>query len=317
MRWELDLFPERASTVAGEVDALYLALCLVSGLFAVLIAVLIVVFAIKYRRRSEADLPRPVSGSLGLEITWTVIPLVIALAFFAWGSSLYFTLTEVPRDALEVVVVAKRWMWKFQHLEGRREINELHVPVGRPIRLTMASEDVIHSFFVPAFRIKRDVVPGRTSITWFEATRPGRYRLFCAEYCGARHSGMVGWIVAMAPADWARWLRAEVAGESLAQRGAKIFVQHGCASCHRGGPSQRGPALEGLFGRRVRLEGGGTVLADEQYLRESIESPGARIVAGYSLLMPAYRGLVSQEELLDLIAYLRSLGPAGPGTEAR
>jgi cytochrome c oxidase subunit 2 len=214
---------------------------------------------------------------------------------------------------VDVYVVGKRWMWKVQHLTGQREINELHVPVGVPIKLNLTSEDVIHSFYVPAFRMKKDAVPGRYNVAWFQASKPGRYHLFCAEYCGTQHSGMIGWIHAMEPAQFQAWLSGGAAGVSLAAAGEKLFDDLACVTCHRADTRARGPLLDGLYGRPVRLASGETVTADEGYLRESILTPSAKIVAGYQPVMPTYQGLVSEESLLQLIAYLQSLKPPAAG----
>jgi cytochrome c oxidase subunit 2 len=306
------LFPNAASTVAGRVDALYFYLIIVSVVFTLLIAASILYFAIRYRRRSESELPRGVEGSLKLEIAWSVIPLVIALSFFFWGASVFFTINRPPPDALEVSVVGKQWMWKVQHADGQREINELHVPVGRPVRLTMTSEDTIHSFYVPAFRIKRDVLPGRVSTMWFQATRTGRFHLFCAEYCGTKHSGMIGWIDVMDPVEFQAWLSGGSGSESLASAGSKLFAQHACNTCHRPDSLARGPNLEGIFGKTVALQDGRTVTADETYIRESIVMPNAKIVAGFQPIMPTFQGLISEEGLLQLIAYVKSLSKAAP-----
>jgi cytochrome c oxidase subunit 2 len=191
-------------------------------------------------------------------------------------------------------------------------MNELHVPIGQPVRLTMASEDVIHSFYVPAFRFKRDVVPGRFSVAWFQATKPGKYHLFCAEYCGTRHSNMIGWIYAMTPADYQAWLAGGNPGESLAAAGAKRFVENACNTCHGDQPGARGPSLNGLFGRAVHLSNGQTIVADEAYLRESIVNPQSKLVAGYPPIMPTFQGLIGEEGLLQLIAYIKSLSPPSP-----
>jgi len=313
----LPLFPEQASTMASRVDALYFYLLAVSAFFSLLIALSVVYFAIKYRRRSESELPTGVAGSLKLEIAWSVIPLLIALSFFFWGAKLFFAMNRPPNNALEVYVVGKQWMWKIQHADGQREINELHVPVGRPVRLTMTSEDVIHDFFVPAFRMKKDVLPGRYSLAWFQATRPGRYHLFCAQYCGTKHSAMIGWVDVMTPADYQTWLSGGAASESLASAGAKLFQQHACNTCHRPDSLARGPNLEGLFGRQVQLADGRTLVADESYIRESILQPNAKLVAGFQPIMPTFQGLLSEEELLQLVAYVKSLSkPASAGGAA-
>jgi cytochrome c oxidase subunit 2 len=313
----LPLLPEQASTIAGRVDALYFFLLALSGFFALLIASLVVWFAIRYRRRRDDEVGASIHGSLALELVWTAIPFTLAMFTFAWGASVYFAMARPPAGALDIYVVGKQWMWKFQHADGRREINELHVPVGRPVRLTMGSEDVIHSLFVPAFRVKADVVPGRTTSLWFEATKAGRYHLFCAEYCGTKHSGMIGWVVAMSPVEFQAWLDGGAGGESLAARGERLFRDLACITCHQAGAEARGPVLDGLFGRPVELADGRMVLADENYLRESIVNPPAKLVAGYQALMPTFQGLVSEEGLLELLAYIKSLAPpAAPDTPA-
>jgi cytochrome c oxidase subunit 2 len=315
------LFPVEASTVAEHVDSLYFFLVAVSGFFAILIAVLVVTFAIRYRRRSEDELPKPIHGSLRLEMTWTLIPFAIAMIMFFWGASVYLEISRPPDDALEVFVVGKQWMWKLQHLEGRREINELHVPIGQPIKLTMTSEDVIHSFFVPAFRIKADVVPGRYTTTWFQATKAGRYHLFCAEYCGTEHSGMIGWIDVMEQADYQAWLGAPQTGETgppVASAGEGLFQKYGCVTCHRaGGSGGLGPALVGLYGSTVRLRNGRTLIADDAYIRESILNPRAQVVAGYKPVMPTFQGQISEEGVLQLIQYIKSLSSRAGGENAR
>ena len=305
----LPFFPEEASTMAPRVDALYVFLLSVAGFFAVLIAVLVISFALKYRRRSESERPEAIHGSLVLELTWSLIPFGLAMVMFFWGAQIYVSMARPPDDALQVFVVAKQWMWKLQHLEGRREINELHIPVGRSVKLTMTSEDVIHSFYVPAFRVKQDVLPGRYTTMWFQATKPGRYHLFCAEYCGTDHSQMIGWIVVMEPADYQMWLAGGPPAASAASAGQRLFEQLGCVTCHRAGAGQRGPELAGLLGKKVQLSTGQTVVADETYLRESIMSPTAKVVAGFQPIMPTFKGLVSEEGVIQLIAYIKSLEP--------
>lgn len=308
----LQLFPEQASTLASQVDALFFFLIAVTVFFTLLIAGTIIVFMVRYRRTKADEIPAEgTHGSLALEVGWTGIPLLIAMVVFFWGASLFATMRRPPDDALNIDVVAKQWMWKLQHMEGRREIDELHIPVGKPIRLTMTSEDVIHSFFVPAFRIKQDAVPGRYTTTWFEATKPGSYHLFCAEYCGTIHSGMIGHVVAMEPAEFQAWLQTGEVGAapavSPAAAGQALFQAQGCVSCHAAGSGQRGPHLAGLFGSTVHFEGGGTAVADENYLRESILNPQAHLVAGYQAIMPTYQGLLSEENVMQLIAYLKTL----------
>jgi cytochrome c oxidase subunit 2 len=307
----LPLFPEQASTHAASVDNLYFFLLALAAFFTVLVIVLVVYFAIKYRRRSEGDLPPRIHGSLPLELLWSVIPLVLSLITFYFGAKVYFDLSRPPDNAMEIWIVGKQWMWKAQHLEGVREINELHVPVGRPVRLTMATEDVIHSFYIPAFRVKMDVVPGRYTSMWFQATKPGRYHLFCAEYCGTKHSGMVGEVVVMEPADFQEWLDGGPKGD-LASQGEKLFTDLACNTCHLAGPSQRGPSLVGITGKTVSLAGGGSALVDDNYLRESILNPTAKVVAGYDPIMPVFQGLVTEEALQALVTYIKALPvPAG------
>ena len=312
MKETFPLFPQQASTMAPRVDALYFYLVAVTIVFSLLIAIAILYFAIKYRRRSESELPHGIEGSLKLEIAWSVIPLLFTLTFFFWGTSIFFAMNRPPDDAIEISVVGKQWMWKFQHADGQREINELHVPIGRPVRLVRASEDVIHSFYVPAFRLKRDVLPGRVATLWFEATKPGRYHLFCAEYCGTKHSGMIGWIEVMEPTEFQAWLAGGSGSESLASAGAKLFQQHACNTCHRPDSLARGPNLEGLYGKPVTLADGRTVVADESYIRESIVMPNAKLVAGFQPLMPTFQGLISEEGLLQLVAYVKSLSKVSP-----
>ena len=329
---DLPFFPKQASTLAGDVDALYLFLVGMSAVMSGLIAGMLILFAIRYRRGANVDRTNPPEGSLALELIWSIIPLCTVLVIFVWGASVYFRIARAPDDAMAIQVVGKRWMWKLQHANGRREINELHVPTGQAVRLTMTSEDVIHSFFVPAFRVKQDVLPGRYSSVWFEPTRPGRYHLFCAEYCGTKHSRMIGWVVVMEPDEFQAWLGGEQAGLSPAAAGGRLFFEMGCASCHSGTSGSRGPALDGLMGSTVLLERNETVTADEEYIRESIMDPRAKVVRGYSPLMPTFKGLIAEEGLFQIMEYIKTLEgkkeadagappaaatPVAPGTEAR
>jgi cytochrome c oxidase subunit 2 len=305
------LFPGQASEQAGQVDAVYFFMVAVSAFFSVLIATLIVVFAAKYRRRHRDEIGAAIHGSLPLELLWTFIPLGIAMVMFGWGAKVFFDLYRTPAGAMEIFVVGKQWMWKAQHMDGQREINELHVPIGRPVRLIMGSEDVIHSYYIPAFRVKADVIPGRYNTLSFTATKPGQYHLFCAEYCGTKHSGMIGTVVAMEPADFQAWLGGGRAEDSPVAAGAKLFQDLACHTCHMQDQQGRGPNLTGVFGKPVQLEGGATVLADDAYIRESIVNPQAKIVAGFQPIMPTFQGLVTEEQLLQLIAYVRSLSQQG------
>jgi cytochrome c oxidase subunit 2 len=311
---QLPLFPEQASSISVEVDRLLYFLVAVSVFFTLLIFAAIFYFAVRYRRRSETELPPPVHTGLTLEILWTVIPFGLTMIMFAWGASIFFTESRPPDDAMQIYVVGKQWMWKLQHMEGNREINELHIPVGRSIKLTMTSEDVIHSFFVPAFRTKQDVVPGRYTTTWFKATKAGKYHLFCAEYCGTNHSAMIGWVYAMEPKDYQEWLAGGPRG-SLVQTGAKLFEDLACVNCHKEDGSGRCPSLKGLFGQTVLLTGGATVDADEAYVRESILDPAAKVVDGYQPIMPTFRGQVTEEDVVALIEYVKSLAPKPTGEQ--
>ena len=313
MNPSFQLIPEQASTTAVHLDHLTYYLLAVATIFSVLIFALVFYFAIKYRRRTNHERPVEIEGALPLEILWSVIPFLLMMVMFGWGASIFFEMSRPPDDAMNIYVVGKQWMWKAQHLEGRREINELHVPLGRPVKLTMTSEDVIHSFFMPAFRVKFDVLPGKYTTAWFNPTKPGKYHLFCAEFCGTLHSGMIGWVYVMEPAEYEKWLSGET--ESLAASGQQLFQFLACANCHRTDKPGRCPNLEGLFGKPVQLTTGETVKADEDYVRESILNPGAKVVAGYQNIMPSFQGLVTEEELLKLIEYVKSLSklPQPPG----
>src|SRR5437667_2181771 len=308
MQATFPLIPESASTLSSEVDAIYFYISGVTVFFTLLICAVIIFVVSRYRRRNAFEIPRPIEGSTKLETLWSVIPLLIALSIFVWGAKVYFAEYRPPKNALEVYVVGKQWMLKFQHATGQREINELHVPVGRKIRLIMATEDVIHDVFVPAFRIKADVVPGRYTTEWFEATKPGRYHFFCAEYCGMNHSGMGGYVVVMEPTEFENWLSGNANQMSPAAAGQQMFESLGCASCHgANAEGGRGPALLGLYGSNVVLNNGQTVRADEGYIRESILNPQAKIVTGFGPIMPSFQGQLSEEQLLQLVAYVKSL----------
>ena len=308
----LQLFPEVASTMASRVDALYLFLVALTAVFTIGIAVMIVIFMIKYKRRSPDAVGARIHGGMILEITWSVIPLLISLGIFVWAAQIFFAMARPPAETMNIYAVGKQWMWKFQHLDGQREINELHVPVGRPVKMIMTSEDVIHDLFMPAFRVKADVIPGRYSHMWFEATKPGEYHLFCAEYCGTKHSGMIGRVIVMEPDDFQAWLSGGVQEGSLASAGGKLFQDLACNTCHRPDAQGRGPMLQNLFGKQVSLQSGETVIVDEAYIRESILTPGAKVTAGFQPIMPTFQGLVSEEGLLQLIEYVKSLKNDNP-----
>ncbi len=311
----LPLWPARASAMAARVDAFYIFMIAICGFFTVMVFTLILIFAVRYRR-ARNPIPTQIEGSNALEATWTLIPFFIFMCMFVWAAGIYVAEARPPSDAMEIYTVAKQWMWKFEHPDGQREINSLHVPVGRDIRMTMISQDAIHSFFVPAFRIKQDVLPGRYTSTWFRPTKAGRYHLFCAEYCGTQHSGMIGEVVVMEPAEYEAWLAGGKAAGSLAATGERLFQELGCATCHRFDTQGRGPYLPGVYGKPVQLDDGRTVIADDNYIRESILTPAAKVVAGFKPIMPVFQGIVNEEQLLALVAYVKSLKQPEPGAPA-
>lgn len=300
------LWPTAASTTADQVDTLYLFLLAVGSFVTLVILIVIVVFIVRYRH-SKHPVAEQITGSIPLELTWSLVPLGIFMIFFAWGASIFVSEATPPRDSLEIYVVAKQWMWKIQHENGAREINALHIPVDRDVRVTMISQDVIHSFWIPEFRIKADVLPGRYTTVWFRAQRPGTYHLNCSEYCGTLHSRMLGTVVAMDPAKYQAWLSGGGAMGSFAGTGQKLFQELGCTTCHRFDTQGRGPNLVGVYGNPVLLNNGSNVIADDGYIRESILNPGAKIVAGFQPIMPSFQGIVTEDQLLSLIAYIKSL----------
>lgn len=302
------IFPEQASTFAWEVDVLYFYLILISVVFTVGIVAAILFFFVKYREKEKFATGEEIHGSIALETVWSIIPFVISMTIFLGGAIIYFNQYRPPKDTMDIYVVGKQWMWKFQHETGQREINELHVPMGRNVKLTMTTEDVLHDLYVPAFRTKTDVIPGRYTTLWFNATKPGKYHLFCAEYCGLNHSGMGGWIYVMEQRDFDNWLSGNVSGQTPVQAGEDLFKNKlGCASCHEGGASQRGAKIEGIYGTDVKLTNGQTVKVDDEYIRNSILNPGSQIVEGYQPIMPTFKGQVTEEQLVSLVAYIKSL----------
>jgi len=304
---QLNLFPEQASTVAAQVDYVYLYLLLVCTVVAIGVVVAIVYFSVKYRRNATHVAIQQVEGNNMLEITWSVVPLLIMLTMFGWGAWLYVRMTTPPKGALDVYVVGKQWMWKLQHPTGQREINELHIPINQPVRLTLTSEDVIHDFFVPAFRMKRDVVPGRYTETWFEATKIGDYHILCAQYCGTKHSQMIGTVHVMSQGDYEKWLAGNLGAESAEDAGKKLFEANRCITCHNDTADARGAPLAGVFGSTVNLRDSSTVVANEDYLRESILHSTAKVVKGFEPIMPIYDGQLTEEQVLQLIAYIKTL----------
>jgi cytochrome c oxidase subunit 2 len=303
----IPLLPTQASTFASEVDNLYFFIVAVTAFFAILVIVLVMYFAIKYRDETGLKVGAPITGSIPLEIGWSIIPFVVAMAIFVWATAVFFHAMRPPDQTLEVYSTGKRWMWRFQHVDGQREINQLHIPVGRPIRVTFTSEDVLHDLYIPAFRVKADAIPGRYSSIWFQPTKTGEYHLFCAEYCGTRHSGMIGTVYVMEPDAYQAWLSGGgVTGGSMSARGEQLFQQLACSTCHLSDGTGRGPSLAGVFGSQVKLQGGGTAVADESYVRESILNPQLKLVNGYQPIMPTFQGLVTEDQLLSLIEYVKS-----------
>jgi len=310
---EFPLFPEQASSVAPLVDGLYLGLIVVTGAVSLLVWFVIFYFAIKYRRRPDNELAQEQEPPAALEVTWIVIPTIIFMCIFVAGAFVYFRMNRVPANSLEIYATGRQWMWKFQHPSGQREINTLHVPVGRPIKITMASEDVIHSLWFPAFRVKMDVLPNRFRSMWFQGTKVGRYHIFCAEYCGTLHSGMIGWVDVMEPTAYQRWLAGGAEG-SLASQGEKLFQKYACNTCHMDNATGRGPVLAGLYGKAVPLTGGGSAIFDDNYIRESILNPQAKIAAGFQPIMPTFQGQVTEDDLIRLLAYVKSVAAPQTGT---
>ena len=302
------VFDRAASSIADRNDSLFIAMLVLCGSVAVAIAVAVVGFCIRYRAGSSADRSQPPSGARALELAWTITPLLIFVAVFFLAAKAFVEMHRPPADALPVYVVGKQWMWTLQHRNGRREINELHVPLGQPVRLVMTSQDVIHSFYVPAFRLKQDVVPGRYTSLWFTATQLGDFHLFCSEYCGTEHPAMLGRVVVMEPAAFARWLAAGSSVPGLAQQGFALFREHGCSGCHAAGSTVHAPSLDGLLGSTVHLQDGRSLVADESYIRDSILAPDKDVVAGFAPVMPSFAGQLSEEQIEALIAYLRSTG---------
>src|SRR6186713_718346 len=304
----LSIIPAQASTIAPQVDQLYWFIIGVTAFFGILTSILVVYFAVKYRTSDPLAVGAPITGSIPLELAWSIIPFLISVVIFVWASQVFFNIYRPPDQTLNIYATGKRWMWKFQHLDGKAEINELHVPVGRAVRVTFTSEDVLHSLYFPAFRVKADAIPGRYSAVWFTPTKVGEYHIFCAEYCGTRHSGMIGTVYVMEPDDYQAWLSGGgAAGGSLQARGAQLFQDLACNTCHLSDGRGRGPSLQGVFGSQVQLANGQTVVADENYIRESILTPQAKLVDGYQPLMPTFQGLVNEDGVASLVEHIKSL----------
>ena len=308
MQSQLPLYPEQASNFAPNVDALMLSIIAVCLFFAVAISIAILYFVFRFRRKSTGEIGVAIHGDMRLEAAWIVVPLVLALAMFAGGAVVYVDFRRAPADTLDIYVIGKQWMWKLQQPNGQKEINELHVPVGQNVRLIMASEDVIHDFSVPAFRVKMDVVPGHYNTLWFRPTKTGKYHFYCSQYCGTNHAIMGGWVTVMEPDEYTAWLSGSSgAADNPVLAGQKLFAERACITCHLSDGKGRAPSLNGVYGGQVRLADGSSVTADDAYIRESILVPSAKIVAGYQPLMPAFQGQLTEEQTLDLIAYVKSL----------
>ena len=317
LMFQVSLMPEQASKFAEEVDLLYLLLWLLTIFFTVGIALAAGFFMLKYKRKSLGEIPEQIEGAMKLELAWSIIPFIISLGIFAWGAKLYYQMYTPPSEALEIFVTGKQWMWRAQHPDGQREINTLHVPIGRRVKLTMTSEDVIHAYFIPAFRTKADVVPGRYTMSWFEPIKAGNYHLFCAEYCGTQHSGMIGTVTVMEPADYQAWLSG-ISKESPIAAGQKLFASLACNTCHLENGQGRGPRLNELYGKTAKLNNGVVVDVNDAYIRESILNPTAKVVEKYEPVMPVFQGQVSEEQIQQLIAYIKSIGPKdGGGAQAQ
>ena len=320
--WNVPFFPDAASTLAPRIDAVFFVLMAISVFFTVLIGFAVTYFAIRYRKGAQVDRSHAFSSSFALEAAWMGIPLILVLGIFAIGTQVFFEMFNPPKDATPIYVIGKQWMWKVQHPQGRQEINEIHLPAGRPVRLIMTSQDVLHSFYVPAFRMKQDVLPGRLTSEWFEPMKPGRYHLFCAEYCGTDHSRMGGWAVVMEPTDYERWLKgtsdgtgagSSDAGIPMAASGGALFEKYHCTGCHGANSEFRAPKLAGVYGGQVPImDSNGKdvhfVKADDKYIRDSILLPKTQVVAGYDPVMPSYKDVLQEEELLQLMEYIKSIG---------
>jgi cytochrome c oxidase subunit 2 len=300
------LFPPEASTIAPYADALYFFLIFISLIGMVAVTILVVGFSVRYRKEKSPEATY-IEGSTLLEATWTIIPLALFMICFVWGALLYFRIYNPPRNALNIYVVGKQWMWKAEHPGGQHEIDSLHVPAGRNVQLTMISQDVFHSFSIPDFRVKREVIPGRYTTVWFNATKPGTYHLFCTQYCGTLHSQMIGEVYVLTPDGYQAWLAGSTSGTSLAQNGERLFASLGCNACHSGGPGARGPNLAAAYGSRLPMTNGTSELVDDAFLRDAILNPTMHESAGFAPIMPTYQGQVSEEGLIDLVEYIKKL----------
>ena len=308
VKWltNFSLYPPEASKIAPQMDALYFFMVLVSLIGLTIVILLVTTFSIMYSKKRH-PVPIQIEGSTMLEATWTIIPLGLFLIMFVWGALIYFRVYTPPANAMNIYVVGKQWMWKAEHPGGQHEINSLHVPVGRAVQLTLISQDVFHSFSIPAFRVKREAIPGRYTTVWFEATTPGTYHLFCTQYCGTDHSHMIGDVVVMTPDDYKKWLAGSTSGASLAQNGERLFASLSCSACHNTRPDARGPSLANVYGSQLKLPSGQTQLADEAFLRDAILNPSQHVTQGYAPIMPTYQGQISEDGVIALVEYIKQL----------
>ncbi len=308
IKWltNFQLYPPEASKIAPQMDALYFFMVLVSLIGMTIVVLLLTSFSILYSKKRH-PVAVQIEGSTMLEATWTIIPLGLFLIMFVWGALIYFRVYTPPANAMNIYVVGKQWMWKAEHPGGQHEINALHIPTGRPVQLTLISQDVFHSFSIPAFRVKREAIPGRYTSVWFEATEVGTYHLFCTQYCGTNHSAMIGDIVVLSPDDYKKWLNQSTNGMSLSQNGERLFASLSCSACHNGRPDARGPSLAGVYGTKLTLTNGQTTLADEAYLREAILNPSEHVTQGFSPIMPTYQGQISEDGVISLVEYIKGL----------
>lgn len=316
MQLNFPLAPPQASSFAAEHDAIFYVLVLLTLVFTSLVMLALVFLVIRYREGTKASRLNPSFGDLRLESAWSIIPLLLGVVMFFFSANLFIKMRTMPKDATEIYMIGKQWMWHAQHPNGVRENNTLHVPIGRPVKLTMISQDVIHAVYIPAFRVQYHVVPGRYSQMWFTPTQEGEYHLFCGMYCGTQHSEMGGRVIAMQPAAYAEWLAnngQKTPPMTMVQAGKAKFEKIGCANCHGGADSIRAPSLVGLLGKPRQFSNAAEIKADEAYIRESILRPYNRLNKGYGQTMPAYEGQVTEEDVLNMITYIKSLGG---GTES-
>ena len=308
VKWmtNFSLFPPEASKIAPQMDALYFFMVLVSLIGLTIVILLVTGFSLLYNKRRH-PVAVQIEGSTLLEATWTIIPLGLFLVMFVWGALIYFRVYTPPNNAMNIYVVGKQWMWKAEHPGGQHEINSLHVPIDKPVQLTLISQDVFHSFSIPAFRVKREAIPGRYTTVWFEATIPGTYHLFCTQYCGTDHSHMIGDVVAMTPDDFEKWLAGSTSGSSLAQNGERLFASLSCTACHNSRPDARGPNLVGVYGSKLTLTSGQSINVDDAYLRQAILNPSENVTQGYAPIMPTYQGQVSEEGVSALVSSIKFL----------